>query len=91
MSKVAKSKETAKKFQDASLSCYSINVDTNIYETKKKENSLFKFSLRTRGDQLKNSDFNNEVSVGVIGLGIMGSSFAFNLLSRGYSSCLQQD
>jgi len=85
MSKVAKSKETAKKFQDAPFSCYSINVDTNIYETKKKENSLFKFSLRTRGDQLKNSGFNNEVSVGVIGLGIMGSSFAFNLLSRGYN------
>ncbi len=85
MSKVVKSKETAKKSQDAPFSCYSINVDTNIYETKKKENSLFKFSLRTRGDQLKNSGFNNEVSVGVIGLGIMGSSFAFNLLSRGYN------
>ncbi len=85
MSKVAKSKKTVKKSQDAPFSCYSSNVDTNIYETKKKENSLFKFSLRKRGDQLKNSGFNNEVSVGVIGFGIMGSSFAFNLLSRGYN------
>ncbi len=34
---------------------------------------------------MKNSGFNNEASVGVIGLGIMGSSFASNLLSRGYN------
>jgi 3-hydroxyisobutyrate dehydrogenase len=30
------------------------------------------------------SGSNKEVPVGVIGLGIMGSSFASNLLSRGY-------
>ena len=34
---------------------------------------------------MKNSGFNNEVYVGVMGFGIMGSSFAFNLLSRGYN------
>jgi len=31
------------------------------------------------------SGFNKEAAVGVIGLGIMGSSFASNLLSRGYN------
>jgi 3-hydroxyisobutyrate dehydrogenase-like beta-hydroxyacid dehydrogenase len=38
-----------------------------------------------RGDQLTTSGFNKEVNIGVMGLGIMGSSFASNLLSRGYN------
>jgi hypothetical protein len=36
MCKVAKSKETVKKYRYVPLSCYSVNVDTNIYETKKR-------------------------------------------------------
>jgi 3-hydroxyisobutyrate dehydrogenase-like beta-hydroxyacid dehydrogenase len=34
---------------------------------------------------LTKSGFNKEATIGVIGLGIMGSSFATNLLSRGYN------
>lgn len=34
---------------------------------------------------MTNSSFDKEATVGVIGLGIMGSSFAYNLLSRGYN------
>ena len=34
---------------------------------------------------MTNSSFDKEAAVGVIGLGIMGSSFASNLLSRGYN------
>jgi len=32
-----------------------------------------------------NSDFDNEAAVGIIGLGIIGSSFASNTLSKGYN------
>lgn len=39
---------------------------------------------RARGDQLTTLSTDKKAIVGIIGLGIMGSSFASNLLSRGY-------
>lgn len=56
----------------------------NIRKTRVRKH-LVKFSLRLRGDQLTTSSFNKEAIIGVIGLGIMGSSFTSNLLSRGYN------
>lgn len=56
----------------------------NIRKNRVREH-LFKISLRIRGDQVTSSGFNKEAIVGVVGLGIMGSSFASNLMSRGYN------
>ena len=40
---------------------------------------------KTRGDQLTTFGIDRKLTVGMIGLGIMGSSFASNLLSRRYN------